>query len=101
MKKIISIFVLQLLAVVCCSQVIVKNLLTENRTNPIGIDAVKPRFSWQLFSDKRNVLQTAYEIKLLFGKEMYWTSGKIDSDQSVQVSYAGMELQSGETYSWQ
>jgi len=101
MKKIISIFTLQLLSIVCFSQVTVKNLLTENRTNPIGIDAVKPRFSWQLFSDKRNVLQNAYELKLMFCKEPYWASGKINSDQSIQVSYGGKDLQSGQTYSWQ
>ena len=91
---------MQLLFLAGYSQVTVTNLLTENRTNPMGVDAVKPRFSWQLFSDKRNVLQTAYEIRLMFGKDMYWASDKINSDQSVQVGYRGKALQSGEKYSW-
>jgi len=91
---------MQLLFLAGYSQVTVTNLLTENRTNPTGVDAVKPRFSWQLFSDKRNVLQTAYEIRLMFGKDMYWASDKINSDQSVQVGYRGKALQSGEKYSW-
>jgi alpha-L-rhamnosidase len=100
MKKIISILVMQLLFLAGYSQVTVTNLLTENRTNPMGVDAVKPCFRWQLFSDKRNVLQTAYEIRLMFGKDMYWASDKINSDQSVQVGYRGKALQSGEKYSW-
>ena len=36
-------------------QLIVKNLRMENRVNPLGIDVLNPRFSWQLVSDQRNV----------------------------------------------
>ncbi len=83
------------------AQVNVQHLLTENQINPIGIDQTVPRFSWQLVSDKRNVLQTAYEIRVLAGKSTVWSSGRVSSAQSVQVSYAGGALQSGEWYNWQ
>ncbi|HWJ27501.1 MAG TPA: hypothetical protein VNS32_13230, partial [Flavisolibacter sp.] len=76
--------------------------------NPIGMDIRQPRFGWQLTSDKRNVLQTAYEIRvsdnesgLKSGKEIVWNSGKIASDSSVNVSYKGSRLQSGKRYYWQ
>ncbi|HMH21262.1 MAG TPA: hypothetical protein VK563_05780, partial [Puia sp.] len=67
----------------CPAQVTVKNLLTENLTDPVGLDAKAPDFSWQLVTAgdgsgeragrgsagdgaaaKRNVMQTAYEIRV-------------------------------------
>jgi alpha-L-rhamnosidase len=83
------------------AQVKIQHLLTENLTNPIGLDAPKPRFSWQLSSDKRNVAQTAYELKVSADKGPVWNSGKVSSNQSVQVPYAGAALQSNKKYTWE
>src|SRR6187399_3179137 len=83
------------------AQVKVVNLLTENQTNPIGLDVQQPRFSWQLESEQRNISQTAYEITVSGSKGSVWKSGKITSDRSVQVPYAGTVLQSGKKYTWQ
>ena len=83
------------------AQVAVTNLLTENRPDPIGLDAPKPRFSWQLTTDKRNEQQTAYELKVEDGHGKVWGSGKVTSGQSVQVSYGGLPLRSGKKYTWQ
>jgi alpha-L-rhamnosidase len=83
------------------SQLSVKALLCENLSNPVGLDVKLPRFSWQLFSDRRNVMQAAYEIKIVSGKSIVWNSGKVNADQSVHVSYAGVQLQSGKKYDWQ
>lgn len=101
MKKISFLLLFQLVTLLCIAQVTVKNLLTENLTNPLGIDETQPRFSWQLSTDKRNTSQTAYEIKVTADKEKIWSTGKVNSDQSVQVLYAGAALQSGKKYSWQ
>ncbi len=46
------------------AQVTVSHLLTENRTNPVGLDIALPRFSWQLGGNERNIVQTAYEIEV-------------------------------------
>jgi len=102
MKK-ISIFLLLFLlfAMNGHAQLKCDKLLTENLDNPIGIDVLQPRFSWQLLSDKRNILQTAYEIKVNEGKQNVWSSGKINSDSSVYVIYKGALLQSGKKYQWQ
>ncbi len=52
------------------AQVKVVNLLTENQTNPIGLDVQQPRFSWQLVSEQRNISQTAYEITVSDSKRI-------------------------------
>lgn len=83
------------------AQVTVSNLLTENQVNPVSIDIVQPRFSWQLKGGKRNIQQTAFEIKVLQKNTAVWSSGKVASAQSVLLPYAGTALQSGRQYSWQ
>ena len=94
-------FVLQFSCLCLTAQVTVSNLLTENRTNPTGIDETTPRFSWQLISAKRNVLQTAYECKVMNGNNVLWSSGKVTSDRSVMIPYNGIALQSGKQCTWQ
>jgi len=101
MKKIASPFVLLLISHLAIAQVQVSNLLCENLSNPIGLDVTQPRLSWQLVSDKRNVTQTAYEIRVTSAKSTTWNSEKINSDSSVHVAYKGSPLQSGTKYSWQ
>jgi len=82
----------------------VKELVCEYHTNPLGIDIQKPRLSWQIVSADQNVLQTAYEIKVTdetaTGK-LIWTSGKVNSSNSVNVSYDGPALKSMQRVYWQ
>ena len=82
----------------------VKVLKCEYLTNPIGIDVQKPRLSWQILSAEENVLQTAYEIKVFNASakgKLLWTSGKVNSSQSVNVPYDGTELKSMQRVYWQ
>ncbi len=82
MKTIYSLLVaLTVLTFVCPAQVKVQNLSCEDRINPIGLDDSPPRFSWQLASDKRNVMQTAYEIRI----------GTDVSNRSMDVKVIGSE----------
>jgi alpha-L-rhamnosidase len=106
--KCIQLFVCLHLCLYSFEQVKVTNLLCENLSNPLSIDLTQPRFSWQLVSDKRNVIQTAYEIQisenapsLAKNKNLVWNSGKVNSDSSVHVVYKGASLQSGSKYFWQ
>jgi len=84
-------------------------LRCEYLENPLGIDVAKPRLSWQIvisdqlsvISKPRGVKQTDYQIlvasseKLLKeGKADLWDSGKVESDQSAHVVYAGKPLES-------
>ena len=101
MRKIFLLPVFIFIAFIAPAQVKLQNLLTENLSNPIGIDVQQPRFSWQLISDQRNVFQTAYEIIVTGTKGTIWKSGKVMSDQSVHIPYAGSPLQSGKKYTWE
>lgn len=82
------------------------NLNCEHLVNPLGIDVLQPRFSWQLKSNKDDVFQTAYQIEmatdsiaLIKEKESVWTTGKVTSE-AMLISYNGAALQSFTTYFW-
>ena len=83
----------------------VVKLRTEYLENPLGIDARKPRLSWQLQSNRRGVMQSAYQVRVTGsaggGSDPVWDSGRVRSDQSVHVAYGGPALQSGQRYHWQ
>src|SRR6516162_1630122 len=74
-------------------------LRVDNLKNPLGIDDPAPRFSWQLRDAAQGARQTAYEVKvasaaahLTQGKADVWTSGRVDSPQSMNVVYKGPSL---------
>lgn len=85
---------------------IVSNLTCEYRINPLGIDVLQPRLSWQLESDQRGTHQTAYRILVassetaLSGDNALWDSDKIVSDQSIHVQYEGPRLVSCQRVYW-
>jgi alpha-L-rhamnosidase len=83
------------------------NPVCEYRVNPIGIDIKVPRLSWQLVSSEKNVMQTAYEIRVaatvddLSNSNIIWTTGVVNSDQSIHVAYKGPQTESMRRYYWQ
>lgn len=81
-------------------QLQVQQLKTENLRNPIGIESKQPRFSWQLVSPKKNVVQTAYELTVNQGNKTVWTSGKVTSAASLFNVYRGNALPSNTLFSW-
>ncbi len=85
----------------------VGTLTVESQVNPLGIDVARPRLSWQLASIERGVVQSAYEVQvaiseaeLRHGRDLAWTSGRVQSDQSLLVPYAGPVLRSATRYWW-
>lgn len=83
------------------------NLQCEYRFNPLGIDEVQPRLIWQVQSDERNQAQTAYQILVASSKELlqnnhgdFWDSGRISSDETVNIAYSGKPLTSGARCFW-
>ncbi|VAV86149.1 alpha-L-rhamnosidase, partial [hydrothermal vent metagenome] len=94
-----------LLLIISCQEktepIQIVNLRCENRVDPLGIDNLHPKFSWNLTSEFRNKKQTAYQILISDSKENldnnngnYWDSKKIKSDRSIQVAYQGKNLTS-------
>lgn len=82
------------------------HLQCEHLTNPLGIDAIMPRLSWQLSNAKQESLQTAFQIEvsvdttsLLKSNALVWNTGKVKSDE-ILVSYNGKQLQAFTKYYW-
>ena len=77
------------------------NLRCEYLADPLGIDVTKPRLGWVIeereqMSDVRGQRQTAYQVLVASSEELLakdhgdlWDTGKVESDQSIQVEYAG------------
>ena len=76
------------------------DLKTEYRTNPYGIDAPHPRFSWKLDSDRRGVMQESYRVIVVSGFDILWDSDWVKSGQSQIVRYAGLPLNSMTEAKW-
>jgi alpha-L-rhamnosidase len=83
-------------------------LRTEYQQKPLGIDARRPRLSWQLQSAARGVMQSAYQIRVAFSErdlhsvsKLVWDSGRVQSDESAHREYGGPALESGRRYYWQ
>jgi hypothetical protein len=81
----------------CCDYVV----------DPIGVDSNAPRLFWKLASTANGERQTAYEIlaassakKLARGEGNLWASGKIVSDETIQIPYAGGKLKSFDQVFW-
>ena len=85
----------------------VGGLRVEYLTNPLGMDAARPRLSWRLASDVRGTIQAAYQLQVASSEadlaraaHLLWDSGRIASDTSVFVGYAGPPLASRTRYVW-
>jgi alpha-L-rhamnosidase len=83
------------------------NLRCEYQTDPLAIESAKPRLSWTLASSARGARQTAYQILVASSPQILaadqgdlWDSGKVESDQSIQVEYAGKPPESRMKCHW-
>jgi len=89
------------------------NLTCEYFTNPIGLDVRQPRLSWKASAAQRGARQTAYQILVAESPAVLeasatgrtaagvlWDTGKVTSDASVHVPYAGAALQPGQRCYW-
>jgi len=79
----------------------------EDLENPLGLDTLAPRLSWRLEAKARAKSQTAYQILVASSPGMLksdhgdlWDSGKVISDETLHVAYAGKTLRSGEGCFW-
>lgn len=80
----------------------VDNLSINTLSNPNGIDS-NPRFGWKLHSNLRNSVQRDYTINIFRdkeGKDLYWSSGTIESQESQNVLFTELELDPSTTYYW-
>ncbi len=97
----------------------VRDLRCEYLSEPVGIDAARPRLSWAMESDRRGERQTAYQIQVASAPAalaaprfrlpwsgtpaqagLLWDSGKVESGASMQIEYGGRPLTSGADCFW-
>ena len=82
-------------------------LRCEYLENPLAIDAAAPRLSWEMACDAPGAAQSAYRVIAADSKDALkrtdwnlWDSGKVDSNQSLHVHYAGKALASCQQVFW-
>lgn len=105
-----TVLVLSLLLGVACpcwAGMTVHSLRCEYAKDPLSIDTTAPRLSWVLHSDERGQKQTAYQILVASTQEILvsdqgdlWDTGRVDSEQSIQIEYAGKPLGSRMRCCW-
>lgn len=83
------------------------DLRVEGLENSMVIDREIPAFSWKMKDERRGATQSAYQIlvasspeKLVGGRADLWDSGKVKSNQSIYVNYAGKKLVSDQKAYW-
>jgi alpha-L-rhamnosidase len=89
------------------ADITVTDLRCEYVANPLGVDVAVPRLFWKLKSSKRDQSQTAYQIlagttaeTLAMDRGDLWDSGKVASDETVQIPYQGKPLESSQLVFW-
>jgi alpha-L-rhamnosidase len=83
------------------------DLRTEYMADPLGLDVSRPRLSWTHRDTRNDVRQRAYQVLVASSPERLsqdqgdlWDSGKVESDASVHVEYAGIPLVSRQRAYW-
>ncbi|MCC6491443.1 MAG: family 78 glycoside hydrolase catalytic domain [Pirellulales bacterium] len=89
------------------SSVRVDRLRCEARDAALNVDCADPRLSWILSSEEPGQRQTAYQALcatspalLTPDKADLWDSGRVQSDQSIHIPYAGRPLRSNQRVFW-
>lgn len=110
MKKTLSILWLILLFnIVGNASIRPTRLQCEYLTNPLSVDKTEPRLSWinVINDNERGQFQTGWEIRAAHSKESLmsedpdlWNSGKVLSDESVNIVYKGKPLASEQDCWW-
>lgn len=85
----------------------VYGLTVEHRTDPLGVDATRPRFGWRVRSTARGTSQGSYRNLVASSPDRptgaradVWDSGRVPSAESVAVRHAGRTLQASTRYHW-
>jgi hypothetical protein len=96
-----------LLAAFPAAAMTVESPTCEHLENPLGVDVLQPRLTWTLESPQRGDRQTAYQILAASSRAMLekdtgdlWDSGKVISDDTIQIPFAGKPLKSSQQVFW-
>jgi len=80
-------------------------LRCDYAVNPLGVDSPSPRLFWKLAGSSQK--QTAYQILAASSASLLaqdrgdlWDSGKVSSEDTLQINYAGSPLLTAEPVFW-
>ncbi len=73
------------------------NLKTEFALTPIGLDEKKPRFSYELKSDRKGARQVSRRI-VIGASDIMWDSGDVTEEQAPYIRYEGAPLEARTRY---
>lgn len=83
------------------------HLRCEYLTDPLGIDVRQPRLSWEVRDSRRGARQDAYQVLVAGDRRTLarhcgdlWDSGKVASEESIHIPYAGRPLVSRQHCWW-
>ena len=105
MKRILAVLAC-IVTAVCADAAVAVNLRCEYLTSPLGIDNAHPLLSWQMKSNSRNAMQTAWQVMVASTPELLasdkpdlWDSGRREGS-GIAVEYAGERLESFSRCYW-
>ena len=85
------------------------NLRCENQIDPLALDTLNPRFSWQFKDDPKQHSQGAFAYRILVSSTPeilaknigdLWDSGMVSSSDQNNIKYAGSKLHLNQTCYW-
>ncbi len=95
------------LAVPAVGDLEVLDLRCEYAEDPLGVDRPNPRLCWRVAGHQRGQMQTAYRILVASSADRLagdtgdlWDTGKVASDQTLHIAYAGKPLTSSQQAFW-
>jgi alpha-L-rhamnosidase len=74
----------------------VTRLTVEHCAGALGVGTATPRLSWRTETDRSGWLQAAYEVRVSAGEGSGHSTGRVDSGESVLVSWPSRPLRSRE-----
>ena len=106
-RSILTAFVLAFVPTFSHAALSAADLRCDYAVNPLGVDSPNPRLFWTVADKERGQKQTAWQILaasspalLNQDKGDLWNSGRIDSDDTIQIPYAGQPLKSSQEVFW-
>lgn len=73
--------------------------LKVDRWNEYAIVERPKDFSWKMKSDRLGSRQVAYRLQILDEETIIWDTDRVESNQTIQISYEGPELSASTEYS--
>ena len=74
--------------------------VNESIAAPLGFHDPRPTFSWKLDDTRFGAGQQAYQVVANQEDTILWDSGRVCSDQSLDIPYEGRDLESRERVTW-